>query len=359
MDLGILSLSDLQVDPVTGRRQDPGRRVQDIVSYGILADRLGLDVVALGEHHTLDFAVSSPAVTLAAIAQGTRRIRLSSGVSVISALDPVRLHEDFAGLDLLSGGRAEIIAGRSAFVEPFDLFDVDLQHYDEIFAEKLDLLLQLRRSERVTWSGAYRPALRDAQIAPRPAQDELPVWVGVGGSPQSAMRAGRLGLPMMLGLIGGDVRGARAITDLYRRTAAKAGAPAAGTRLGVTSHLYIAETSQQAIDTFFPYYRQYSRPRGRDRSWAIDRDGFDTLAGPHGAMAVGSPAQVIDKLLLAHDTLDLDRFLGQVDLGGLPSSLVRRSIELFATEVAPAVRSALATRTTYRARERETFRLLP
>jgi hypothetical protein len=204
MDLGIVSLSDLQTDPATGQRYAAGPRIEEIIGYAQLADSLGLDLFALGEHHAAEFAVSSPAVVLAAIATRTSSIRLTSAVTVLSALDPVRVYEDFATLDLISGGRAELIVGRSAFVEPFALFGIDTADYDDIFAEKLDLLLRLRTEDRLSWSGRFRPPISDAAVAPRAQQQPLPVWVGVGGTPASAQRAGRLGLPMVLGLIGGS-----------------------------------------------------------------------------------------------------------------------------------------------------------
>jgi alkanesulfonate monooxygenase SsuD/methylene tetrahydromethanopterin reductase-like flavin-dependent oxidoreductase (luciferase family) len=339
MEFGIVSLSDLQHDPATGRLHDAATRTREIISYGVLADRLGLDVFALGEHHSLDFAVASPAVTLAAVAQATENIRLTSAVSVLSTLDPVRLHQDFASLDLVSGGRAEIIAGRSAFLEAFELFGVDTGDYDAIFAEKLDLLLALRDSERVTWSGRFRTALEDTQVPPRPVQAKLPVWLGVGGTPASAARAGRLGLPMVLALIGGDIRRAQPVVDHYRQTAFRAGHRPGDLRLGLSSHFFVGETSQGARDELYPYYRAYLRPKSPGgRGWLIGPDDYRQVAGPTGALMVGSPQEVIDKILLEHELLGVDRYFGQVDLGGLPPHLVTRSIELFATEVAPVVR---------------------
>ncbi|WP_326731569.1 LLM class flavin-dependent oxidoreductase [Streptomyces phaeochromogenes] len=339
MELGILSLSDLQRDPATGRRHDAATRTREIVSYGILADRLGLDVFALGEHHSLDFAVSSPAVTLAAVAQATDKIRLTSAVSVLTALDPVRLHQDFASLDLLSAGRAEIIAGRSAFIEAFELFGVDPASYDEVFAENLELLLALRESDRVTWSGRFRAPLDDAQVPPRPAQPKLPLWLGVGGSPGSAHRAGSLGLPMTLGLIGGNFQRAKPVVDLYREAGTRAGHPLESLKLGLTSHFFVGETSQDSRADFYPYYREYLRPKTPDgRGWLVGPDEYRQIAGPVGALMIGSPQEVIDKILTERELLGTDRFLGQIDLGGLPPHLVNRSIELYATEVAPAIR---------------------
>jgi alkanesulfonate monooxygenase SsuD/methylene tetrahydromethanopterin reductase-like flavin-dependent oxidoreductase (luciferase family) len=259
MELGVISLSDLQTDPATGRPPSYQQRVEEIVGYATLADRTGLDVFALGEHHTLDFAVSSPAVVLAAAAARTSTIRLTSGVTVLPVLDPLRVYQDFATLDLLSNGRAEITAGRSAFTEPFAIFGVDIADYDAVFSEKLDLLLQLRANDHLTWSGKFRAPLHDAPVTPRAAQDPLPVWLGVGGSPASAERAGRLGLPMILGYIGGPLTHARRTVDLYRTAGERAGHPDK-LRVGISTHFYAAATPQAARQTF-PYYHQYLRPK--------------------------------------------------------------------------------------------------
>lgn len=344
MELGILSLSDLQTDPETGRLHSAAGRTREIVSYGVAADQAGLDVFALGEHHSADFAVSSPAVTLAAVAQATEHVRLTSAVSVLSTLDPVRLHQDFASLDLVSDGRAEIIAGRSAFLEAFHLFGVDPGEYDEVFAAKLDLLLRIRDNEHVTWSGRYRPALHEVAVPPRPLQERLPVWLGVGGTPASAERAGRLGLPMTLGLIGGDIRRARPLVEHYRAVGTAAGHALEALKLGLTSHFFVGETSQGAREALYPYYREYLRPKTPGgRGWLVGPEQFQEAVGPFGALMAGSPQEVVDKILTERELLGTDRFLGQIDLGGLPASLVNRSIELFATEVAPVIRKETGT----------------
>lgn len=344
MELGILSLSDLQADPATGRLRDAATRTREIVSFGIAADRAGLDVFALGEHHSPDFAVANPAIPLAAIAQATTRIRLTSAVSVLSTLDPVRLHQDFASLDLVSGGRAEIIAGRSAFLEAFALFGVDPADYDAVFAEKLGLLTAIRDNERVTWSGRHRPALDGLAVPPRPQQDKLPLWLGVGGTPASAERAGLLGLPMVLGLIGGDIRRARPLVERYRTAGEAAGHPAGALRLGLTSHFYVGRTSQDARKDFYPYYREYLRPKTPGgRGWLVGPNEFEAAAGPFGALLAGSPQEVIDKILTERELLGTERFMGQIDLGGMPPHMVHDSIELLATEVAPTVRSTTNT----------------
>src|SRR5712691_7410734 len=250
MELGIYTFAELTPDPATGRTVSPARRLRDLIEEIELADQVGLDVFGVGEHHRPDFAVSAPAVVLAAGAEHTKRIRLTSAVTVLSSDDPVRVFQDFATLDLLSGGRAEIMAGRGSFIESFPLFGYDLKDYDDLFAEKLKLLVELRDSERVTWSGKHRPPLQDLGVYPRPLQEELPIWVAVGGNPDSAIRAGALGLPMALAIIGGLPERFAPFAELHRRAAAQAGheSPA----LSINSHGFVAETSQQAADAFFP-----------------------------------------------------------------------------------------------------------
>lgn len=341
MELGVISLSDIQTNPATGRPFPYQQRVEEIVGYATLADRTGLDVFALGEHHTLDFAVSSPAVVLAAAAARTSRIRLTSGVTVLPVLDPVRVYQDFATLDLLSGGRAEITAGRSAFTEPFDIFGVDLADYDAVFSEKLDLLLQLRDSDHVSWSGKFRPPLHHAPVTPRAVQQPLPVWLGVGGSPESAERAGRLGLPMVLGYIGGPLSHARHAVDIYRAAGERAGHPDK-LRVGISTHFYAAATPEDARRTF-PYYHEYLRPKTPSgRGFLVNQAQFDAGTRRGNAIMIGSSEQLIEKILDAHQTLGLDRFLGQIDWGGLPRAAVSDSIHRYAEEIAPAVRATTA-----------------
>ncbi|GAB2869422.1 LLM class flavin-dependent oxidoreductase [Nocardioides pacificus] len=341
MELGVISLSDVQTDPSTGQPHSFERRLEEIVGYATLADRAGLDVFALGEHHTLDFAVSSPAVVLAAAATRTSRIRLTSGVTVLPVLDPVRVYQDFATLDLLSHGRAEITAGRSAFTEPFGIFGVDLADYDAAFDEKLDLLLRLREQDRVTWSGRFRPPLHDAPVTPRAAQRPLPVWLGVGGSPESAERAGRLGLPMVLAYIGGPLTQARRAVDVYRAAGERAG-HAERLRVGISTHFYAGATPDAARRTF-PHYHEYLRPKTPGgRGFVVTQAQFDAGTQRGNAVMIGSSTQLIEKILDAHEVLGLDRFLGQVDWGGLPRAAVEDSISRYAEEIAPAVRAAAA-----------------
>ncbi|GEK81340.1 LLM class flavin-dependent oxidoreductase [Agrococcus baldri] len=338
MELGVFSLSD--INPDSG--DTAASRIDDIVEYGVLAEQHGLDVYGIGEHHSPAFAVSSPAVLHAAIARATRRIRLTTTASVLSVHDPVRVYQDFATLDLVSHGRAEIIAGRSAFVEPFALFGQDVAQFDELYDERLGLLLRIRDEERVTWSGRFRPALEDAPVAPR-ASGQLPVWVAVGGTPSSAVRAGRLGLPMALGLIGGSIDHAKQLIELYRRAGSDAGHADERLTVGITSHFYVGDTAGQALTDFYPYYRRYLSPETNGgRGWHVDEPSMRALAARRGALMVGGPNEVIEKILDLQSQLGADRFLGQVDLGGMPKQMVQGSIARFGDVVAPAVRHILS-----------------
>jgi alkanesulfonate monooxygenase SsuD/methylene tetrahydromethanopterin reductase-like flavin-dependent oxidoreductase (luciferase family) len=337
MELGVFSLSDIY----PGSADTAASRMDDIISYGILAEQRGLDVFGIGEHHTRAFAVSSPAVVQAAIARATSRITLSTTSTILTVLDPVRLYQDFATLDLISHGRAEIGAGRSAFAEPFALFGENMAEYDELFAEKLDLLLRLRDEDTVTWNGQYRPPLQAAEVNPLHTGD-LPIWVAVGGTPSSALRAGRLGLPMVLGLIGGTIDHAKRLIDLYRAAGRDAGHSDETLKVGITSHFYVGATQEQALEEFYPYYHRYLSPETNGgRGFHVDRTQMQHLAARRGALMVGGPAQVAEKILDLKNELGVDRFLGQVDLGGMPQQMVRDSIQRFGDTVAPAVRHVL------------------
>ena len=338
-EIGLFTFGELTADTVTGRPIDPARRLREFIDLAKLADQAGLHVFGVGEHHRPDFAIASPPVVLAAIAEATERIRLTSTVTVLSTADPVKVFEDFAAVDLISGGRAEITAGRGAYTESFPLFGYDLADYDDLFDEKLELLLHLNRHERITWTGRHRPPLVDAGVYPRPLQPELPVWVAVGGTPASVVRAGRHGLPLYLAILGQPER-FRPLAELYRETAAGSSNDADALRIGVTSHFYVEPTSQGARDTFYPYYSRYigdNMPGARGQM--LPRDAFDAWAGPRGALFAGSPQEVIDKILWEHELLGHDRFLAQVGLGGLPFADTARSIELLATEILPVVQS--------------------
>ncbi len=319
--------------------------MRDLLEEAELADQLGLDVFAIGEHHRSDFLVSSPAVVLAAIAARTDRIRLSSAVTVLSSDDPVRVFQDFAELDLISGGRAEIMAGRGSFTESFPLFGQDLDDYDELFAEKLDLLLKIRAATHVTWAGRHRPPLEDAGIWPRPLQDPLPVWVAVGGSPGSVIRAGTLGLPLTIAIIGGQPDRFTRLVELYRKAIAAAGHDPSVARLAINTHAFVGETSTAADAAFARPYLTMMNRIGRERGWPPSGlPEYEALRSPVGALAVGSVEQVAEKLLYEHELFGHDRYIGQISVGAVAHSDVLRSMELFGTEVAPLVRTELTRR---------------
>lgn len=340
MELGIYTFAEATPDPRTGRTITPAERLRNLLEEIELADQVGLDVFGVGEHHRPEYVASAPAVVLAAAAARTRRIRLTSAVTVLSSDDPVRVFQDFATLDLLSSGRAEIMVGRGSFVESFPLFGYDLEDYDELFAEKLDLLLRLRESERVTWSGKHRPPLRDLGVYPRPLQQPLPVWVAVGGTPASAMRAGALGLPMALGIIGGLPERFAPFAELHREAARRAGH--AEPALSINSHGFIADSWQQAADTAYPAFAAVMDKIGRERGWPpMSRQQFDASTRLRGANFVGSPEQIVEKILFQHEIFRHQRCLLQLTVGTLPHRSVLRAIELFGTEVAPVVRREL------------------
>jgi probable LLM family oxidoreductase len=337
VELGLATFADLSSGAT------PEQRMRDLIEEAELADQLGLDVFAVGEHHRPDFAVSSPAVALAAIAARTERIRLSSAVSVLSSDDPVRVFQQFAELDLISGGRAEIMAGRGSFIESFPLFGYDLDDYDELFAEKLELLLAIRDDTYVTWSGKHRAALDHAGVWPRPVQDPLPVWVAVGGTPQSVVRAGALGLPLTLAIIGGQPERFVPLVDLYRQALDASGHDDA--KLAINTHAFVGETSQQADSAFASSYLAMMNRIGRERGWPPSgRREYEALRSPRGALAVGSPDQVAEKLLFEHELFGHQRYLAQMSVGAVEHGDVLRSIELFGTRVAPAVRAEVERR---------------
>jgi probable LLM family oxidoreductase len=336
MELGVATFADL-ASGVT-----PEQRMRNLLEEAQLADELGLDVFAVGEHHRADYLVSSPATALAAIAAITKRIRLASAVTVLSSDDPVRVFQQFAHVDLISGGRAEIMAGRGSFIESFPLFGYDLDDYDELFAEKLDLLLAIRASNPVTWSGRHRAPLNNASIYPRPVQDPLPVWIAVGGTPQSVIRAGALGLPLTLAIIGGQPARFQPLVDLYREAFKAAGHDPDQARVAINTHAFVGETSAQADAAFAAPYLAVMNRIGRERGWPPSgRPEYEALRSPQGALAVGSPKQVAEKILYEHTLFGHQRYVAQMSLGAVAHDDVLRSIELFATEVAPLVRAGL------------------
>ncbi|MBI2408683.1 MAG: LLM class flavin-dependent oxidoreductase [Gemmatimonadetes bacterium] len=342
MELGIYSFAETTIDPATGRRAGTAERLRDLLEEITLADQVGLDVYGVGEHHRPDFAVAAPAVVLAAAAARTTRIRLSSAVTVLSSDDPVRVFQEFSTVDLISNGRAEIMAGRGSFIESFPLFGYDLADYDDLFADKLDLLLALRAGDRVTWQGRHRAALKDQPIYPRPVQNPLPVWVAIGGTPQSAARAGTLGLPLAIAIIGGEPARFTPFVEVYREAWARAGHDPTLARVGINSHGFLADTAQEAADSFWPRYQDAMGRIGRERGWPPPtRAHYDRERSPSGALLVGGPQQVTDKILYEHELFGMDRFLLQLSVGTMPHAQMMRAIELYGTVVAPAVRKAL------------------
>ena len=342
IELGLYSFGEATPDAKTGKTISAHERIRRLLEEIELADRVGLDVFGVGEHHRAEFVVSSPAVVLAAAAARTKRIRLTSAVSVLSSDDPVRVFQDFATLDLISGGRAEIMAGRGSFIESFPLFGYDLADYDALFEEKLDLLLRVRESERITWSGRFRAALDGLPVYPRPLQDPLPVWVAVGGHPESVVRAARLGLPLALAIIGGEPRRFVPLIDLYRHAARRAGRDPDTLRVSINSHGLIEDDSAKAAEDAYAAYSYLMAKIGRERGWPPPtRTQFDAERGPQGANLIGDPEEVAAKIVYEHELFRFDRFLIQMSVGTLPHETVLRSIELFGTVVAPLVRERI------------------
>jgi probable LLM family oxidoreductase len=342
MEIGLYTFGELTPHWSDGKPIRAEQRLREILAAAKLADEAGLDVFAVGEHHRLDFTVAATPVVLAAIAQVTTHVRLASAVTILSTADPVKVFEDFATVDLLSGGRAEVIAGRGIFTESFPLFGYDLADQDRLFAEKIDLLLRLNAAERVTWQGRFRPALHDAPIPPRPLQRRLPIWVGTGGTEASAVRAGRLGLPLALANISMPPARLAPRVESYRRSGIEAGHRTGDLKVGVASHLHVQKDSQNAMDTFYPYYAGYFRHHvpSQYRAREISRSDYEQLASPEGPLFVGSPQQIVDKIMYEHTLFGHQRFIAQIDIGGLPYAKVAEVIELLATQVLPAVRRA-------------------
>lgn len=344
-EIGLYSFAELTPDPRTGHKISPAERIHDLLEEIELADQVGLDVFGLGEHHREDFVSSAPEIILAAAAARTKRIRLSSAVTVLSSDDPVRVFQRFASLDLVSDGRAEIIAGRGSFIESFPLFGYDLNNYDTLFAEKLDLLIALTKDEHVTWQGQHRTAIDKLGIYPRPIQNPLPIWVGIGGTPESVVRAASRGLPMALAIIGGMPERFVPYTDLYRETAAEYNHDPATLPLSINSHGFIADTHQQAIDESFPAAQVAMNKIGRERGWSpMRRDQYEASAELRGANFVGSPDDIIEKILFQHSLFKHQRLLLQLSVGTLPHDKLMHAIELLGTKVAPVVRDEIARR---------------
>jgi probable LLM family oxidoreductase len=344
-ELGIYSFVEHTPDPTTGALAPADQRMRELIETIALADQVGLDVFAIGEHHRPEYLASAPVVILAAAAERTQRIKLSTAVTVLSSDDPVRVFQQFATLDLLSHGRAEIMAGRGSFIESFPLFGYDLHDYDALFAEKLELLLKLRDSEHITWDGVHRPSMNNLGIYPRPVQSQLPVWIAVGGTPESAVRAARLKLPMALAIIGGMPERFAPFAHLYREAWQDAGHDLAELRLSINSHGFIADTESQAADDYYPGYMQMMNKIGRERGWQpITRQQYDFARTLRGSDFVGTPDQVIEKILFQHKIFGHHRFLLKLGLSSMDHKKMLRAIELYGTVVAPAVRKAVAKR---------------
>ena len=322
----------------------PSQRLRDLVEQIEYADQVGLDVFGIGEHHRQDYLDSAPAIILAAAATRTQQIRLTSAVTVLSAADPVRVFQNFATLDLLSQGRAEMVVGRGSFVDAFPLFGLRLEDYDSLFAEKLDLLLKIREREHVHWSGKHRAALTGQGVYPRPVQNPLPIWVGVGGTPQSFVRAGTLGLPLMVAIIGGETHRFRPLIDLYREAGEQAGHPLERLKVGVHSLGYVAATTQEATDDFFPGYARAIDSVARERGWPpMSRGHYDAQRGPYGALLIGEPTEVVEKIFRHSAALGgISRITFQMNASSLPHAKLMQAIELLGTKVAPALRQELA-----------------
>lgn len=345
MEVGIDSFAAAYTE--SSRSITPSDRMRDLVEQIEHADRVGLDVFGIGEHHRREYLDSAPAVILAAAATRTERIRLASAVTVLSAADPVRVFQQFATLDLLSRGRAEMVVGRGSSIEAFPLFGYDLDDYDALFEEKLDLLLQVRDHEHVHWSGKYRPALTGQGVYPRPMQDPFPIWLGVGGTPQSFVRAGVLGLPLMVAIIGGEPARFRPLVDLYRQAGQRAGHPPDRLKVGMHALGYVAATTQEAADEFFPGYARAVTDVGKERGWPpVTRGAFDAQRGPRGALLVGDPDEVAEKIARHSEALGgLSRVTFQMNVASLPQARLMHAIEAIGTQVAPALRAVGQTQT--------------
>ena len=342
MELGITTFAETYPDPETGATISHGERLRQVIDEVELADRVGLDVYGVGEHHRPDFASSAPAVVLAAAAARTSRIRLTPAVAVLSSDDPVRVFQQFSTLDLISEGRAELLVGRGSFIESFPLFGYSLDDYDTLFAEKLELLLEIDAKERVTWQGRFRAPIEDRGVYPRPHSGHLPIWVGVGGNPHSVTRAGGFGLPVALAIIGGDPQRFGHLAELHRRSLRSHGFDPVRAPLAVHAHGFVGEDSATSADRYFPSYAVAMSQLGRERGWGpMTRLQFDAMRAPAGSLVLGDPDEVAAKIVRWHEILGIERFMLHISVGTLPHELVLRSIELLGTDVAPRVEAAL------------------
>ena len=342
LEFGLMTFADVAPETVSGKGINAHHRIQDLLEEIKLADQLGIDVFGIGEHHRPDYAVSSPTTVLAAAAAVTQNIKLSSAVTVLSSEDPVRVYQQFATVDAISGGRAEIMAGRGSFIESFPLFGFDLNDYNELFDEKLDLLLKINHSEKVTWRGNLRPPINNLGVYPRALNGEIPVWLAAGGTPASAVRAAKLQLPLMLAIIGGMPRQFTPFINLYKKSWLENGHNAEDLQVGINNHMFIGEDGEKAADDFFPYYAQMMDRVGRSRGWQpMTREQFDCMQAPEGSLMVGSVEQVIEKMIYEYELFGFTRFFAQASLGFVPHEMTIKSIELFAKQVVPEVKKRL------------------
>jgi len=342
MELGISMFGDLPVDPATGKFQPTQHRLQEIMEEIKLMDEVGLDYFGIGEHHRPDYAVPSPEIVLAAAASVTKRIKLGSAVSVISSSDPVKLYQNFAMIDLLSGGRAELMAGRGSFIESFPLFGYNLQDYEALFTEKLDLLLAINNNERVTWSGKFRASLDNQEVLPRAVNNDLSIWIAVGGTPQSVVRAGKLGLPLMIAIIGGSPAQFKPLFELYKKTYIEHGHDLSRFRVGIHAHALFGDNDQALSRNYFPLYAAQMDRVGRSRGWPpYQRSQFDFGKSKHGALFIGEPDAMVEKILAMQELFGLTRFAAHMDVGAPAHKELMKSIEIYGTKIAPKVKAAL------------------
>lgn len=342
MELGIYTFGDLSESQKRSGGEGARQRIDELMEEIRLADEVGLDVFAVGEHHRPDYVISAPAVVLGAAAVVTKKIKLSSAVTVLSSEDPVRVYQQFSTIDLLSGGRAEIMAGRGSFIESFPLFGYNLKDYDALFTEKIDLLIKLNGGEKITWQGKLRPSFNELGIYPRPLHGKLPIWIAIGGTPESIARAGMLGIPMALAIIGGMPDRFAPLVQYYRDNYNGAGHDPAKLQVGINSFTWVSDSSQQAIKEFYPGYADVMTRLGRERGWApMTMEHFELMRSKKGSLLVGSPQEVIDKILYEHELFGHTRYMAQMGVGSVDHKQMMHAIELYGNVVAPAVRKAL------------------
>lgn len=342
MELGISMFGDLGINPETGQFRSAQQRLNEIIEEIKLMDEVGLDYFGMGEHHRPDYAVSSPEIILAAAATVTKNIKLGSAVSVLSSSDPVKLYQNFSMIDNISNGRAEIMAGRGSFIESFPLFGYDLSHYEELFIEKLDLLLEINKQTYITWEGKHRPSLDNQPVLPRPVDDHLPIWIAVGGTPQSVIRAAKLGLPLMLAIIGGSPSQFVPLMNLYKKVYGDSGHDMSKMQVGIHAHGLFGENEQEISNYYYPIYAEQMNRIGRTRGWMpYHRSQFDMGKSLDGALFIGEPEKMIDKILYTQEMFGLQRFAIHMDVGAPDHKHMMKSIEIFGTKIAPKVKEAL------------------